>query len=143
MIKLLLIFTLFFFHSALAQEKPVQTTELNELLLVGKNGKVKIDDEKPAYYPLGNDVFKNTIVKNFKFRNISSPSAKEFCEITFVVERDGTMTEIKASGTNESFNNEAVRAVSKITRKWVPAEINGEKVRYRFRIPLTITMNQK
>lgn len=143
MIKIVRFFSVFFYSLIFSQEQPVQTTQLNELMMVGKNGKVIIDAEKPAYYPLGLAIFKNAIVKNFRSRKISSTLEKEFCEITFVIERDGTMTEIKASGTNESFNNEAMRAVAKITRKWVPAELNGEKVRYRFRIPLTIAIDQK
>ena len=143
MMKIALFFSVFFYSLIFSQEQPVQTTQLNELMMVGKNGKVIIDAEKPAYYPLGLAVFKNTIVKNFRSRKISSNLEKEFCEITFVIERDGTMTEIKASGTNESFNTEALRAVSKTTQKWVPAEIDGEKVRYRFRIPLTISINKK
>lgn len=59
----------------------------------------------------------------------------------FVIERDGTLTGITASGTNESFNNEAIRAVSKIKGKWSPATINGQKVRYRFKVPLTLNFN--
>jgi hypothetical protein len=53
------------------------------------------------------------------------------------------MTEVKAYGDNESFNREAERGLLKIKDKWTPAELNGEKVRYRFRIPLTISFNQK
>ncbi|WP_294286932.1 energy transducer TonB [uncultured Chryseobacterium sp.] len=143
MIKLLLIFTLFFFHPALAQEKPVQTTELNELLLVERNGTVKIDAEKPAYFPLGIQIFKDEFTRYFRPQKIISASEAESCEITFIIDKEGHMTEIKAFGKNESFNQEAIRAVSKIKQKWVPAEINGEKVRYRFRLPLTVALNKK
>lgn len=61
------------------------------------------------------------------------------CEITFIVERDGSVSTIKASGDDESFNTEALIAVSKIEEKWIPAEINGQKVRSRYRVPLNIT----
>ncbi|WP_157844173.1 energy transducer TonB [Chryseobacterium sp. Leaf180] len=64
------------------------------------------------------------------------------CTLSFVVARDGLITDIKASGNNESFNKEAVYALSEIRKKFIPATINGEPVRYRFRIPLNITFQE-
>ncbi|WP_435524423.1 energy transducer TonB [Chryseobacterium indoltheticum] len=96
------------------------------------NSKVFNEVEHPAEFAEGINVFRQKLLKNFKFKNIKSKTSEK-CELTFVIERDGTLTDIKASGTNESFNNEAIRAVSKIKGKWNPATINGQKVRYRFR----------
>ena len=66
---------------------------------------------------------------------------KEFCELKFIIDRDGSITNVTANGTNESFNKEAIRAITKIKTKWIPAKINGELVRYRFRIPLNLDFN--
>jgi protein TonB len=57
-------------------------------------------------------------------------------EITFVVERDGTLTDVKAKGSNSTFNAEAIRAVKSVKNKWTPAKVNGQSVRYRFRFPV-------
>lgn len=141
--KITLLLCLAFSGFLFAQEQPVATTELNELLIVEKNGRAKIDAEKPAIFPLGITALRNMIGENFRMRKISSKANQESCEITFVIDREGFMTEIKTSGNNESFNNEAERAILKIKDKWIPAEMNGEKVRYRFRIPLTITFDKK
>ena len=59
-------------------------------------------------------------------------------EVIFVVERDGSITDVKANGANKDFNAEAVRTVKSIKNKWAPAKINGQSVRYRFRMPLTM-----
>lgn len=59
-------------------------------------------------------------------------------EVTFVVEKDGTMNEIKialSSGLKE-FDEMILRSVNKIKNKWKPATIGGFPVRYRYRLPL-------
>ena len=58
--------------------------------------------------------------------------------ITFVVERDGSITDVKADGPNKGFNAEAIRTVKSVKNKWSPAKINGQAVRYRYRLPLTM-----
>ncbi|MDQ0592315.1 hypothetical protein QFZ37_000684 [Chryseobacterium ginsenosidimutans] len=141
--KIGIFFCLVFCCFIFAQESIQGPTDLNELVLKGKNGRILIEAEKPAAFPLGATVFKDKIIKNFKSRKIISKAETESCEITFVIDKEGNMTDVEAFGSNESFNDEAVRAVSKITQKWIPAEMNREKVRYRFRIPLTLTFNKK
>ena len=141
--KFLLLFCVLFHNLIFSQEQSVQTAQLNELVIIGKNGKVKIDAEKPAYYPPGIQILKDDFMRNFRSRKIITNSETESCEITFVIDKEGNMTEIKAFGKNESFTNESIRAASKIKQKWIPAEMNGEKVRYRFRLPLTVAFNKE
>jgi len=57
-------------------------------------------------------------------------------EITFVVERDGTLSQIKATGSNSDMNREAERTVRSIKTKWIPGKVNGQPVRSRFRFPV-------
>ncbi|HEX7870610.1 MAG TPA: energy transducer TonB [Chryseobacterium sp.] len=59
--------------------------------------------------------------------------------ISFAIERDGSMTDLKVAGSNESFNAAVKKAVKSIKDKWKPAIYKGEIVRSRFRIPLTIS----
>ena len=110
--------------------------------MVEKNGRAKIEIGNPAVFPSGADVLKNRIIKNFRMRKIISNAETETCQISFIIDKDGSMVDVKASGTNESFNREAERAILKIKDKWIPGELNGEKVRCRFRIPLTITFGK-
>ncbi|MGO4708855.1 energy transducer TonB [Chryseobacterium sp. 2TAF14] len=134
--KLIVLSAIIFSCFAQAQEV-AGTTELQELDLKKEKSEIFSDVEKPAEFPGGINVFRQKFAKNFKEKNVIS-KGREKCELTFVIERDGSLTDIKASGTNESFNKEAIRAVSKIKGKWSPATINGQKVRYRFRVPLNI-----
>ncbi|MEN2434431.1 energy transducer TonB [Weeksellaceae bacterium A-14] len=59
-------------------------------------------------------------------------------EITFVVERDGTISQVKASGSSSDFNREAERTIKSIRGKWNPGKVNGQPVRSRFRFPVTM-----
>ena len=60
--------------------------------------------------------------------------------LTFIVELDGTISDISAKGENQSFNEEIERAVKSIQTKWIPAEVKGEKVRSKYYVPVKITI---
>ena len=95
-------------------------------------------EEKAATFPAGMTAFRQLIAENFNVKKVKRKGQIK-CELTFIVERDGSITNIKATGENASFNKEAVNALSKVKEKWIPAEINEEKVRSRFKVPLTVT----
>lgn len=58
--------------------------------------------------------------------------------LTFVIENNGKMTNIKAEGENESLNNEVVRAVKSIDEKWNPALKGGKPMASKYKIPFRI-----
>ena len=60
--------------------------------------------------------------------------------LNFIVEVDGTLSDISAKGENQSFNEEIERAVKSIQTKWIPAEVKGEKVRSKYYVPVKITV---
>lgn len=124
------------------QESVKGTEELDELVLKKDSQEIYKRVEKAATFSKGIEVLQKMIGDNFRSRKVVSSSQKETCELTFIIDRDGSLTDIKASGSNESFNQEAIRAISKIKDKWIPAEINGQKVRYRFRVPLTMSFDK-
>ena len=43
--------------------------------------------------------------------------------VTFIVERDGSITDIKVQGGNSDFNQEAIRTVKSVKTKWKPARL--------------------
>ena len=94
--------------------------------------------EQTAEFPGGINAFRSKVSNNFDSSVMEGDEGTVKTEITFVVERDGTITDVKATGKNSDFNAEAVRTVKSIKNKWTPAKINGQSVRYRFRLPLTI-----
>jgi len=94
--------------------------------------------EQTAEFPGGINAFRNKVASNFDGSAMNGDEGTVKTEITFVVERDGSITDVKANGKNADFNSEAMRTIKSIKNKWTPAKINGQSVRYRFRLPLTM-----
>lgn len=94
--------------------------------------------EKTAHFPDGGAKnFRQLLADNFRSKKVKG-SGKVSCQLKFVVETDGSITNVTVTGSNESFNKEAVRAISLIKTKWEPAKMNGVPVRYWFKVPLSM-----
>ena len=94
-------------------------------------------DVKPDF-PGGLQEFYKFIGKNYKTPNVKNLKGKVF--VMFVIEKDGSLTDIKVlrdigHGTGE----EAVR-VLKECPKWLPGEQNGKKVRVLYSLPISIQL---
>lgn len=111
--------------------------QVKDTIIDGKKVEIYSSVEKEAVFSKGNAEFQRLIAENFRLKKIKANTLIT-SEIKFIVEKDGTLSNITATGDNESFNKEAIRAVTKIKEKWIPATINGKVVRERFKVPLTI-----
>lgn len=125
--KIVLVLFVLFTVFAFAQEK----TENNNVETTVE----KVD--KMPEFPGGINEFRNQFTKVFRSDKIKEKGVVKTL-ILFVIEKDGSIIEVKALGGNQTFNDESIRAIKKIKGTWIPAEINGKKVRYRFRLPLTM-----
>jgi protein TonB len=64
--------------------------------------------------------------------------------VSFIVEADGAVSNVEVlRGVEEGpgFDKIAVGAVQKLKKKFTPAKMNGNSVRYRMRIPIKFTLN--
>ena len=91
--------------------------------------------EKPDF-PGGIMEFYKFVGNNFK--TPEQPNLKGKVYITFIIEKDGSLSDIKnirdiGFGTGE----EAIR-VLKICPKWIPGKLNGVPVRVMYSLPITI-----
>lgn len=94
--------------------------------------------EQTAEFPGGINSFRSKVQDNFDSSAMNGDEGVVKGEVTFVVERDGSITDVKATGSNSDFTAEAIRTVKSIRNKWSPAKINGQAVRSRFRLPLVM-----
>jgi protein TonB len=90
-----------------------------------------------ATFPGGIDSFRNKVMNNFDNSGLDSGDLMK-TTITFIVERDGTISGIKADGKNADFNSEALRTVKSIKGKWIPAKVKGQPVRSYFKFPISM-----
>jgi protein TonB len=87
-------------------------------------------------FPGGMGEFYKYFAKNYKTPNVKKLNGKVY--VTFVVEKDGSINEVKVLrdigyGTGE----EAIRVLNN-SPKWIPGEQDGRKVRCSFSLPINI-----
>ena len=154
--KLLILAVVLFFGMAFAQEKPkslpVKSTEDKNIVFNcvdkeavfskgGDNGfrelvAIAIDTDKIDEYEDFPEEEKKEIQKLIS-ENKPTPSVMLYTTLTFIIEPDGTMSNILAEGENQSFNKEMERVVKEdIKDKWYPAEVKGKKVRSYYKMPI-------
>lgn len=97
-------------------------------------------DQQPEF-PGGVNSFRMKLSDSFDTSAMKGGEGRVQTEISFIIERDGSLTNIKATGQNADFNREAERTVKSIKIKWIPAKINGETVRSPYKIPLTMNFD--
>ena len=116
-----------------------ETVQNNKNVNIRENEEVTVVPQ----YPGGINELRNKISKSFDGSKIAPNKSKEMyrTDLSYTITEDGSLADIKASGSNELFNNETIssfkRANENIT--WKPAEKDGKPVRYRMRIPLTMS----
>lgn len=91
-----------------------------------------------AKFEGGIDAFRNKVMNKFDvtaFQEEGSVSTT----VTFIVERDGTISDIRTNGKDASFNAEAIRTIKAVKGKWEPGKNKkGESVRSYFKFPITM-----
>lgn len=95
--------------------------------------------EKPADYPGGIDILRQEVINLFYADGVYTETKSIKTNVVFVVEKDGSISNVHAQGDNFTFNRQAEIALYSISEKFSPAVINGDPVRFNFRFPLTLT----
>jgi len=98
-------------------------------------------EEMPSY-PGGNEALISFMSNNIVYPEIAKRAGvKGKVLISFIVERDGSLSEIKIiKGIGAGCDEEAVR-VLKLAGKWMPGKQNGNAVRVNMVIPVVFTLN--
>ena len=93
--------------------------------------------EKPPMFPGGPSAMNKFLSKNIEYPTMARESGIQgTVYLSFVVEIDGSITDVKAvRGIEGGCNEEAVRVVKKMP-KWTPGEQRGRAVRVQFSIPI-------
>lgn len=97
-------------------------------------------DENPEF-PGGLKKFTTLVGRNFSTPEIDKQTTVKVL-VSFVVERDGTMTDIRVlKDPGYGLANEAVRALKSIKTKWKPGKKGGQAVRTAYSLPITVNIN--
>lgn len=113
---------------------------------VGKGVAAVVEEDNTVYNTAGIEVkpdFPGGIQKFYDFisKNYHTPEEeglKGKVYVTFVVEKDGSLTDIKVlRDIGYGTGKEAIRVLNKCPR-WTPGEQNGKKVRCTYSLPISI-----
>lgn len=99
--------------------------------------------EQNPEFPGGMDALVAWLGTNVKYPTAARESGLEgTVYVSFVVERDGTITSVKVIKPTEGMKEleeEAVRAV-RCMPKWKPGKSKGQKVRVQFMLPIVFSL---
>lgn len=97
-------------------------------------------DKLPAY-PGGLDAFYTYVGRNFNRPDIEDVN-KVTVIVSFVIEKDGTMTDIRvARDPGYGMAREAIRVLKASKTKWTAGIKNGQPVRTAYTLPITVNIN--
>lgn len=97
-------------------------------------------DVKPEY-PDGVEAFYKFIAKNFKVPEEEGLNGKIIT--TFVIEKDGSISDIKVLQDIGYGSGAEVLKVLTMSKKWIPAKLNDIPVRVLYQFPITILSAEK
>lgn len=102
-----------------------------------------VTSEIPPLYPGGEKAFGKFLSDHIRYPAIAkenSVTGRVFLQ--FIVERDGSLTDMKILRDPGSGLGEEAARVLKISPHWSPGMQNGQKVRVQFTIPINFSLNE-
>jgi len=100
--------------------------------------------EKQPAFPGGQDGYRKFLVENIKYPEEAMKKAVTgTVYITFIVEKDGSVTNVKVlRGIGAGCDEEAVRVV-KMMPNWIPGEEKGKPVAVQYNLPIKFALETK
>jgi protein TonB len=97
--------------------------------------------DKMPEFPGGIKKFYSYVGNNFENPEIDSENAIQV-SVSFVIEKDGSMTDIKVlKDPGYGLGTEAIRVLKSLKTRWAPGMIEGKAVRTAYNLPITIQPN--
>ncbi|KIO52142.1 energy transducer TonB [Flavobacterium hibernum] len=122
--------------AVLTVDEPVGKGPVAEIVQEDNNVYNTAGIEVKPDFPGGIDKFYKFVGNNYKTPEEEGLKGKVY--VTFVVEKDGSLTDIKVlRDIGYGTGAEAIRVLKKCP-KWTPGEQNGKKVRVLYSLPITI-----
>ncbi|SEP18065.1 outer membrane transport energization protein TonB [Flavobacterium sp. CF108] len=122
--------------AVLTVDEPVGTGPVSQVVEEDNSVYNTAGIEVKPDFPGGMDKFYKFVGNNYKTPEEEGLKGKVY--VTFVVEKDGSLTDIKVlRDIGYGTGAEAIRVLKKCP-KWTPGEQNGKKVRVLYSLPITI-----
>ncbi|ASU34809.1 energy transducer TonB [Mucilaginibacter xinganensis] len=90
----------------------------------------------PPEFPRGKEAFSAFLKKNLKWPKDDDGGSQGIVIISFFVEKDGRLTEIKvAKSMGIAFDDEALHVMN-LSPKWIPAMKNNKFIKSKYTVPI-------
>jgi len=123
-------------------DEPVGNSDINKV--TEDSNEIFTAVENSAEFPGGIEKFYAYLQKNMRYPAVARENnvqGKVF--LTFVVEKDGSLTDIKVlRGIGSGCDEEAVRVI-KASPRWKPGQQNGRNVRQQYTVPISFTLQDQ
>lgn len=97
-------------------------------------------DMQPEF-PGGMKKFYDYVGDNFERQEIDNVESITV-HVSFVIEKDGSMTDIRVlRNPGYGMDKEAIRVLKSLKTKWKPGVLNGQNVRTQYTLPITVKIN--
>lgn len=108
---------------------------------VVEENKIFITVEQMPMYPGGDGALFGYLRDNIHYPTVAAENGVQGRVVVgFVVERDGSITDVKIlRGVDPSLDREAMRVVKSMP-KWTPGKQNGSAVRVKFQVPVSFRL---
>ena len=137
--KLLILFLICFAQNTFSQHKE-PTIKSDPDAVINKTEEIPTVDTNPEFPGGPEALYNDFLKKNYKMPNVANLKGKVY--VTFTVEKNGTLSNIKVlRDIGYSTGEEAIR-VLKLSPKWIPAKKNGKPVTWQYSFPITVTGNE-
>ncbi len=132
-LMLFLSLTLIFNTKLVAQEKVKNATETTDSDILS------VVEVKPEY-PGGIQAFYQYFIDNMRVP--SNIQVKGKLQMSFVVEKDGSLTDIKVVNDDNTNLGNAATTVLQKSPKWIPGMQKGKRVRIQYNLPIQIEIDR-
>ncbi|MES2427935.1 MAG: TonB family protein [Bacteroidota bacterium] len=123
-------------------DEPVGNSDVKQV--TEDENKVFTQVERQPGFPGGLEAFGKYLQNNIKFPAVdreNGVSGRVIC--SFVVEKDGSLTDIKAvRSPSQTMSDEAIRVLKK-SPKWTPGIQNQHPVRVSYTVPIAFTLGEE
>jgi protein TonB len=130
-------------NQAITIDEPVGNSDVKQVVEENPNQIFTAVEQQPVF-PGGDAGFNKYLSKNIRYPAIARENNVQGRVIVqFVVERDGSLTDIKVvRGIGSGCDEEAMRAL-KASPKWKPGIQNGRPVRVQYSVPVAFALAQE
>jgi len=116
-------------------------TGLNTNPTAGTGETIETIVDVAPVYPGGLDQFRKDVGKNFRTPEVNDATIMRVY-VSFVVETDGTLSNIKTTrDPGFGMGTEAVRVLKSLKARWKPGMKAGKAVRTAYSLPITVKVN--